>query len=235
MVKNILVLGDGLLGSEIINQSNWDYISRSKDNFDVKNFKSFKSKLSNYNIILNCIAFTKTYSLDENLHKEINYEFVKELTNYCNEEKKKLIHISTDYVYANSKNTRSENDECVPDENWYAKTKLMADEHIISNSNNFLLLRLSHKPYPFPYEFAWNDVFTSADYTPIISKHVINLIKKDCFGVYNVGTQRKSIFELAKKSNPDVKPISAPNNIPKDVSMNLNKFNNIYRDEVSFN
>ncbi len=64
MIKNTLVLGDGLLGSEIINQSKWDYISRSKDNFDVKNFKSFKSKLSNYDIILNCIAFTKTYSLD---------------------------------------------------------------------------------------------------------------------------------------------------------------------------
>lgn len=234
MKNNILILGDGLLGSEIINQSNWNYISRSKDNFDVKNFKHFKSKLLNYNTILNCIAFTKTYSLDENSHKKINYEFVKELTDYCNDEQKKLIHISTDYVYANSKNSRTEEDVCIPDENWYAKTKLMADEYVISNSDNYLLLRLSHKPYPFPYDFAWNDVFTCADYTPIISKHVIDLIEKDCFGVYNVGTQRKSIFELARKSNPDVKPIGAPNNIPKDVSMNLNKFINIYRDEVSF-
>ena len=39
MGKTILILGDGLLGSEIIKQSNWEYISRSKDNFDVKNFK----------------------------------------------------------------------------------------------------------------------------------------------------------------------------------------------------
>jgi len=233
MVRNILVLGDGLLGSEIINQSNWDYISRSKDNFDVKKFESLKSKLSNYDNILNCIAFTKTYSLDENLHKEINYEFVKELTSYCNENKKKLIHISTDYVYANSENPRSENDECIPDENWYAKTKLMADEYIISNSNNFLLLRLSHKPFPFPYEFAWDDVFTNADYTPIITKHVTDLIKKDCFGVYNVGTQRKSIYDLAKSSNPSVIAIKSPSNVPKDVSMNVNKFNNIYSNEIS--
>ena len=102
MDKTILILGDGLLGSEIIKQSNWDYISRSKDNFDVKNFKYFKSELSNYDIILNCIAFTKTYSEDKKSSWLINYKFVDELVEYCNKTNKKLIHISTDYIYTNS-------------------------------------------------------------------------------------------------------------------------------------
>jgi hypothetical protein len=31
---NILILGDGLLGSELIKQTGWDYISRKKNGFD---------------------------------------------------------------------------------------------------------------------------------------------------------------------------------------------------------
>ena len=31
----ILVLGDGLLGSEIVKQSNWDCFSRKRTNFDI--------------------------------------------------------------------------------------------------------------------------------------------------------------------------------------------------------
>ena len=31
---NTIVLGDGLLGTEIVKQTNWSYISRKKDNID---------------------------------------------------------------------------------------------------------------------------------------------------------------------------------------------------------
>ena len=31
----VLILGDGILGSEIAQQTGWDYISRKKDNFDI--------------------------------------------------------------------------------------------------------------------------------------------------------------------------------------------------------
>ena len=36
-----LILGDGLLGSEIYNQTNWDFISRKKDNIDISDFHSW--------------------------------------------------------------------------------------------------------------------------------------------------------------------------------------------------
>ena len=29
---NVLVLGDGILGSEFVKQTGWDYLSRKKDN-----------------------------------------------------------------------------------------------------------------------------------------------------------------------------------------------------------
>jgi dTDP-4-dehydrorhamnose reductase len=37
----VLVLGYGLLGSEIVKQTNWDFISREKDNIDFTNLESY--------------------------------------------------------------------------------------------------------------------------------------------------------------------------------------------------
>ena len=62
MKNNVLVLGDGLLGRELINQTNWDYVSRSKDGFDVNHLDEFI--LSNYSIVINCISHTDTYDKD---------------------------------------------------------------------------------------------------------------------------------------------------------------------------
>ena len=49
---NILVLGDGLLGSEIINQTKWDYMSRKKDGIQASLFNEWKNDLSEYDVIL---------------------------------------------------------------------------------------------------------------------------------------------------------------------------------------
>ena len=70
----VLVLGDGLLGSEIIKQTEWDYISRKKDGFDIT-ISSFDCLL-NYDTIINCIAYTDTYSDDKEKHWNINYKSV---------------------------------------------------------------------------------------------------------------------------------------------------------------
>ena len=44
----VVVLGDGLLGSEIIKQTNWEYISRKKDNFDLTDYNNIeKNDLKN--------------------------------------------------------------------------------------------------------------------------------------------------------------------------------------------
>ena len=48
----VLVLGDGLLGSEIIKQTGWDYLSHSKDGIDVvENIYGLFSKISKINQI----------------------------------------------------------------------------------------------------------------------------------------------------------------------------------------
>jgi dTDP-4-dehydrorhamnose reductase len=221
----VIVLGDGRLGQEIINQTDWDYLSRKKDNFDVETFDEWCWKLRGYDVIVNCIANTNTYSNDYHSVIKINYEFVTYLSKFCDEMNVKLVHISTDYVYANSFENASEESVPVPDRNWYSLSKLLADEHIILFNKNYLICRLSHKPYPFPYDEAWTDVVTNADYTPVISELVIKLIKNDAGGLYNVGTETKSIYELAAQTKQVSKTIS-PLHVPKNVTMNLTKLNN---------
>lgn len=220
---NVLVLGDGLLGSEIVKISGWDFISRRKDGIDISNINTFKSKLNEYDIILNCIAHTDTYSNDRQKHWDINYRFVHSLLLYCNENKKKLVHISTHYIYANSSTCPSENDVPVHQNSWYAYTKNLGDALVQLLSNNYLCIRCMHKPKPFPYDSAWIDQVGNFDYVDVIAKQIIELVNLDSKGVFNVGTGLKSMYDLAKQTNKNVQPILSPEKAPKWLQISLDK------------
>jgi dTDP-4-dehydrorhamnose reductase len=220
---NILILGNGLLGSEIIKQTNWDYLSRQEDNFDFCDPKSYVDKLFEYDTILNCVGYTNTYSKDKEKHKEVNFEAVVNLSDICEKQKKKLIHISTDYVYEYSESYASENDMPLISKNWYTYYKLLADEYIMLKNKNYLICRTSFKPKPFPYESAWIDQIGNFDYVDIISDLIIKLINKDANGLYNVGTSKKTIYVLALMTNTDVKIGYKPSYAPQDITMNTKK------------
>jgi len=220
MKNNVLVLGDGLLGRELVKQTNWDYVSRSKDNFDIGHFDEFI--LSNYNIIVNCISHTDTYDENRDLHWDVNCKFVDKLIDYCNDNFIKLIHISTDYVYSNSIPFASENDVPVHCNNWYGYTKLLSDGLIQLRSEDYLLIRCSHKPTPFKYSNAWIDYIGNFDYVDTITSLIVECINKDLSGVYNLGTEVKTMFDLASKTNVVVKSFT-PSHVPKNLSMDLTK------------
>ena len=220
MKNNVLVLGDGLLGRELVKQTNWDYVSRSKDDFDIEHFDEFI--LSNYGIIVNCISHTDTYDKNRDLHWEVNCKFVDKLIDYCNENFIKLIHISTDYVYSNSIPFASENDVPVHCNNWYGYTKLLSDGLIQLRSEDYLLIRCSHKPTPFEYSNAWIDYIGNFDYVDTITSLIVECINKDLSGVYNLGTDVKTMFDLASETNVVVKSFTPPH-VPKNLYMDLTK------------
>jgi dTDP-D-glucose 4,6-dehydratase len=178
-----------------------------------------------YDVIVNCIANTSTYSLNKEEHWNVNYKGVADLVDFCNKWNIKLVHISTDYVYTNSINEASEDDVPIHGNNWYSYTKLLADSYIELKSNNYLVCRETHKPKPFPYENAWIDQTGNFDYIDVISKLIIQLINSNSTGIFNVGTQIKSIFELASQTTP-VKVAFRPSETPGNTTMNVNKLNN---------
>jgi dTDP-4-dehydrorhamnose reductase len=224
----VLVLGDGLLGNEIINQSGWDYISRKKDNLDINNIDCYLDRYKP-DVIINCIANTDTYSKEKELHWNVNYVFVSKLINYCNEKLIKLVHISTDYLYSGSVNNASEDDVPVHCNNWYGYTKLLSDGLVQIQSNNYLLIRCTHKPNPFPYDSAWLDQIGNFDYVDVISNLIIKLVNNGANGLYNLGTDTKTMYELAKKTKEAINKSFSPIHVPKNTSMNINKMKNIIK------
>lgn len=224
-MNKILILGDGILGTELKNQTGWDLISRKKNGFDITNPNTFNFK--SYKTIINCVAYTNTYSDDKNTNWNTNYKGVSYLVDYCNENNIKLVHISSDYVYINSISEISETGIPIHGNNWYSYTKLLADAYIELKSNDYLVVRGSHKPNPFPYEKAWVDVIGNFDYIDIISGIIVKLVNLNKTGIINVGTELKSIYDLAKKTNEQILPILKPNHVPSDVSMNLDKLKTI--------
>ena len=225
----VIVLGKGKLGGEIVKQTGWDYLCRSEHEITIDNFDEWKNRMDEYDVVVNCIANTDTYSDDKEKHWKANYELVTFLAEYCDDNGKKLVHISTDYLYQNSVDDATEEDEPLFEHTWYMFTKLLADEYLKEHAKNYLICRLSHKPYPFPYDSAWVDVITNADYTPVISGLVIELIKNGAEGLYNVGTERKTIYELAQRTNKNVKKIVSPPHVPKNISMNVSKMDNFLK------
>ena len=235
-MSRVVILGDGLLGSELAHQTNWDVISRKVHAFDLTNVKTFNLLLETYDgmmqrakygIIVNCIANTDTYSKDKQAHWNVNYKGVAELTDFCNNWGIRLVHVSSDYVYANSSGIPSEEDVPVHQETYYAYTKLLADAYIELKSKDYLVVRATHKEYPFKHKVAWINQLGNFDYVDQIASLVIKLINSGASGIYNVGTELKSIYDLAKRTAEDVKASLAPSLIPTNTQMNLDKFNSI--------
>lgn len=226
----VLVLGDGLLGSEIIKQTNWDFVSRKKTGFNINDISESIPK-NQYNVIINCIGFTDTYSKDKNSHWCINFKFVSDLVDYCNINNIKLVHIATDYLYTNSVINATENDIPMHCHNWYGYTKLLGDGIVQLKSKDYLLCRCTHKPNPFPYEKGWVDQVGNFDYVNIISTIIIKMIRKNLNGLYNVGTETKSMYDLGLITKNNIKPVLAPDYVPKNTTMCCDKLNNDLKNE----
>ncbi len=218
----VLILGDGLLGKEIASQTNWDVASRKLNNLpNINDWDGLTDLIYKYDVVVNCIAHTDTYSPNKQLHYDINYKFTSDISDICNNEGVKLVHISTEFVYANNEKLPTEDDIPIPGNTWYGYTKLLADEYIQLRNENYLICRELHKPNPFPYNEVWK-VQTSGDTVDKIANLIIKLINKDAQGVFNVGTGDKWLKELAPKS---CKKIPPPFKTPTDTRMNLDKLN----------
>ena len=220
----VIILGDGLLGKEIHIQTGWDFISRNTNNdMDFTEESSYLGYLNEYDVVVNCIANTDTYSKDKESMWNVNYKGVSRLSDYCAGNDKKLVHISTDYVYANSTGVPSEEDIPVHHESWYSYTKLLADAYIQLKEKDYLIIRCGHKPNPFPYPKVFDNISGNFDYTNVIAGKVVQLIEKGVKGVYNVGTEEKTLFSLAKQTNKKIITTKTPEYMPTKLEMNLNK------------
>jgi dTDP-4-dehydrorhamnose reductase len=91
--------------------------------------------------------------------------------------------------------------------NFYLYTKLWGEE-MVKLHKNYLIIRTLFKPNPFPYERAFIDQYTCGDYVDVIVPLIIKEILRKTNGTIDIGTGRKTIYELAKRTVPNIKTIS---------------------------
>tara|TARA_R100000664_G_scaffold31485_1_gene45126 strand:+ start:6211 stop:6942 length:732 start_codon:yes stop_codon:yes gene_type:complete len=233
--KRILVLGYGMLGQELVKQTGWDYRCIEEHGFDITKPDDWWEHLLKvefgavqycpYDIIINCVANTNTYSKDRDTHWDVNYKGTDNIVEFCNRWSLKLVQISTDYIYGGGMPNKNETDVPVHCDNWYSYTKLLSDAHVQLKSNDYLMVRIGHKKRPFTHKVAYHNMLGNFDYTDVIAEMIIKMVKRDLTGIYNVGSEAKSMYDLAKQTKVDVVPGRVEGtDMPACVLMNLDKF-----------
>lgn len=147
-----------------------------------------------------------------------------------------IYHISTDYVYDGFTHLSKETDLLAP---WcaYGRSKAAGDTRLLSVSkSNIHIIRTSFKPVQWPHPVAFTNVFTNADTVDIIAKMILDFVLVNPpGGVYNIGTRRKSVYGLAKKNNPDIRPLKWTEEqyptLRPELSMDLFKYRAVMSDK----
>jgi len=190
--KILITGGNGKLATELKKHFKGDYLS--KKDFD---FTKPINKKQKYNLILHIGAYTNVRKAEFEGQKKCFMANVYGTFNLVQHYKDTpLIFVSTEYA---------RNPIGV-----YALTKKLGEE-IVKTHPNHLIIRTLFKPNPFPFPKAYKDQYTQGDYVDVIAKLLAERIKnwnKKTSKLEYLGTGRKTMFELAKRTRPDVKPNS---------------------------
>lgn len=141
---------------------------------------------------------------------------------------KKIIYLSTDYVFPGTRGRYKETDEPAP-ANWYGFTKYAGELEIQSRTENFLIIRTAFRPTAWPFSTAYSNVLTSADYADVIAQEILLALSLNLSGILHIGTAPKTLFELARRRNPEVGEELAPESFPKRKDLCIDKWEKIKR------
>lgn len=190
MSKILITGGKGRLATELKKHLKGEYLGRKEFDF-TKPIKLRKK----YDLIIHAGAYTdvrKAEFKDKKKCFTVNvygtFNLVQHFKNIP------FVYVSTEYAH---------NPIGV-----YAVTQKIGEEIVKTHPRHFIL-RTSFKPNPFPFPKAYVDQYTQGDYVDVIARLLAKRLKKwdkkTCELEY-LGTGRKTMFELAKKTRPNVKP-----------------------------
>ena len=176
--------------------------------------------------VIHCAAYTDVPGAESNRAEAIEANVIGTKNIADRFTKERIVYISTDYVYPGITGGYKETDETSPF-NFYAMTKLMGEAFMKPDKD--LIIRTSFKPKgTWEYPKAFVDLWTSSDYVDVIARELALVIDSDLTGIINVGTERKSIYELASRRTVEVGTALVDSvsgvKMPKDISMDLTKF-----------
>lgn len=199
----------------------------SREEFDVVTFDD--TVPCPYDAIVHAAAYTDVLAADSDPSGaascyRTNVLGTRRLANWGREVP--FVFISTEYVFDGERGNYREDDPISP-VNFYAMTKARAEREVSLVCRRGLIIRTLFKPRPFEWPDACVDMWTSGDYVdriaPEIDLAISAFLRGWVSGILNVGTGRKSIFDLAAQSRV-VRPISRLQlkvSLPRDTSLDL--------------
>lgn len=228
--KNLLIIGGtGLLGSRITEllgeKINLKNLSRV-DGVDITNPESLQAIENNsheFVLLLAAKADVDGCEKDKSLGKEgdawkINVEGVRNVAKVCLKSNKKLIYVSTDFVF-NGEDTPVDGytEDSTPDPiNWYATTKFEGEKALRETGTKYIIARTA---YPYRKELktktdfvraiggklkegkevlAVSDHFMSPTFIDDFAQAIGKVIEEDASGIFHItGGQSLSPFEAA--------------------------------------
>ena len=221
----ILVTGaNGQLGSELsflsLIHNNFTWILTDINELDLADVKNLESNIANIfpDIIINCAAYTNVDKAEseKELANTLNFKAVDIISKWSSVNKKKLIHISTDYVFDGSSETPLKEDADTSPINVYGTTKLNGENVCLKNDSSSIIIRTSWVYSSFGNNFVKtmytlmkereslniiNDQIGSPTYAKDLAETIINIINyKDWIpGLYHYSNEGEvSWFDFAR-------------------------------------
>ena len=240
----ILVTGaNGQLGQEFknnVSKNKDDFYFTDKNELDIIN----KNHVLNYvsdnqiDLIINCAAYTNVNESETNKRQaiKVNSDAVKNLVEICQEQKLKMIHISTDYVYNSNNINPIKEDSNINPLNYYGFSKREGEKIIEKSLSDSIIIRTSWLYSMYGSNFVKtmikkgnngekiyviNDQFGCPTYAKDLVNVILSIIDsgiKPKYKVYNFSNEgytnwydfTKKIFEL-KKLDCSINPVDSEN------------------------
>jgi len=134
------VLGHaGMLGQDLmLGLSNRDVQGFDRAEFDITDLESVRSVLSDFDVVINCAAWTAVddAEVNEAAAMAINGTGPANVSRVCAELGSKLVHISTDYVFSGDAKIPYSETEITKPKSAYGRTKLAGELAVRENLPN---------------------------------------------------------------------------------------------------
>lgn len=210
-----------VIGCDLHPESFFSFPNLSYENLDITDRRQLGFHISFYHpqVIINAAAYTDVDGCE--IHKDkawaVNVGGVKNLVSFCKEQKIKLIHLSTDYIFNGENGPYSEEDSPDP-VNFYGETKLESERIIKESGVDFLIIR-TNVLYGFGKNVKSNfllwlleklsqnekikivtDQFNNPTLADNLSLCILEMVKKNISEIYHIaGSEYLSRYDFAIK------------------------------------
>ncbi len=234
-MKILITGGNGEFCKHLVEQDkDCTFLTPTKEEADIRNYwrldEYFYSHQNEFDYVIHAGAITRPMVIHEDnppLSIQTNIIGTSNVVLMCERYNKKIVYISTDYVYEGIDGDYKETDAVKPFTK-YGWSKL-GGECAVQMYDNHLILRMAMNKKPFPHPKALKDMRKSLMYIEDAAKVTLKLL--DETGIINVGGKSQSVYDFVKEENTNVEPIYLKDisdvNMAKDCSMDTTKMKKV--------